>query len=237
MFIRTGVALVFAACIVSASSADDPIDPIQFFDGTFDDGDWASELVVDTTPGQDATFDAYQVPNGGSPGAYREVFHSYEGGTIIVGHLREGAVYDPAVLGEIADVSVEYNLKQDPPSGYAVRVGLMIRQDGAYYACLAGSDLVWEPTWTGYVHGNLTALNFELADENWPGNGIHPNFSGGAAPIEFGYFTFNHQSGGPLQVRWSGIDTWTVTVLPAGEPVPVRTETWGQIKEFYRSGD
>src|SRR4029079_9306362 len=105
-----------------------------FTDGTFVDADWTASKIVDTTAGQAATFAAGQVATGGNSGAYRRVAHTYDAGSIMVAHLRAGAVHDPSVDGAITSINFSYDLFHfNPPPSQAVAFGLLVLQNGTYY--------------------------------------------------------------------------------------------------------
>src|SRR6185436_3852425 len=110
-----------------------------------------------------------------------------------------------------AIASIDFSFDNMEFSNYGVGYSVLLSQNGTYYVH-GLDDAVNPPFWTHVSHTGVSA--FELWDTR--GNGTHPDFSGTAAAIRFGYYTGNvaelfHES-------LSGIDNWSVTVNSGVEP-------------------
>jgi hypothetical protein len=218
---RSTVLLGAAAIAAAAAPAGAQIG-VAFRDGTFADADWAATVISDTSAGHVGTFLAQQVGAGGNPGAYRYVRHNYCQGAFIVGHLRAGAVYDPAVQGAATTISGSYDLTHiNPPPGQGVGYGLLLRQGDTYYAVAAG-DTVTGTGWAAFVAAPTPASGFQRVTGLGP---EQPNFSATGAPMQLGYYSGNTSTSGCLQ-RESGIDNWAVVV---GRACPADTDHNGTV--------
>ncbi|MBK5294878.1 MAG: hypothetical protein JJE04_24770 [Acidobacteriia bacterium] len=181
--------------------------PLTFSDGDFSTG-WTATKILDTTSEARATFSAAPVPTGGSPGAYRLVIHTYDLGSIFVGHLRGGAVYDPRVQGAISAIDFSYDLIHlNPPPAQAVAYFLLVFQNNTYYRSPAG-DQVFNQAWTPFSRRGLTAADFVRVSGPGP---VLPVFCATSPPIQLGYISAN-TSLGPGVTRQSGIDNWSVSI-------------------------
>jgi len=192
-------------------------DPVTFSDGTFNDADWTATEICGCVEG---SFVAQQVPTGGDPGAYRQTELIFPGGisqpvgASVVAHLNDSAVYDPATQGAIT--SIDFSFDNMEFSNYGVGYSVLLSQNGTdYIAFVPGlDDAVNPPFWTHVSHTGVNA--FELWDTR--NNFTHPDFSGTAAAIRFGYYTSN--VGDLFHESLSGIDNWSVTVNSGVEPPP-----------------
>ena len=192
---------------------------VTFFDGTFDDGDWDSFKLVDTTGFAAATFAAGQVGSGGNPDAFRQVTHTFGPGNIGVRHLFTGGVYDPGASGAIASIDYSYDLIHiDPPPSQAVRYRLALAQNNSLYVNIG--DLIFTEEWASFGQTGLQPGDFSRVAGGGPSQ---PDFGADAGSFFFGYWTENTNSGGASQIsRTSGIDNWSVTV----NVVPVPAAAW-----------
>lgn len=81
-------------------------------DGTFDNADWATTKVLDTTPPSDATGTSVQVGAGGNPGQFRQTTHNWQasipGVQIWFAHIKTNFSYDPAASA-ITSLTVSYD--------------------------------------------------------------------------------------------------------------------------------
>src|SRR5262249_16246887 len=94
------------AATAGGAGAGVPVQPqatALFLDDTFDAG-WTASKLVDTSSRDEATFYPAQLLAGGNPGAYRQTTLSISEGTLIVGHIRDDFVHDPAASGAIQSV-------------------------------------------------------------------------------------------------------------------------------------
>lgn len=205
-FALAATLFLFATTVTAAS--------VDFFDGSFADGDWEATKIVDTTAGATASFSATRIPAGGNPDAYRQVTHVYDAGNIFVGHLSLGATYDPSASGAILSLGYGYDLIHiNPPVSQAVGYAIAIFQDGNWYSSNP-VDVVFPQAWTTFGASGLTAASFVRRAGTGPAT---PDFSGLGGPLTFGYLSLNSNTGGaPGLTRVSGIDNWHVelTTVP-----------------------
>lgn len=216
----TRVALAAAAGLVALAVAATiaPAAVVGFSDGTFNDTDWTTVTIQDTTPGSAATGASGQSVSDGSPAPYRHTTHSWDtthsGVSIFFAHLAPAFIYAPAVHGPVTslDYSFDYKAFSAPYVG-AVGVNLVILQDGNYYTRPSYAAVPGNP-WTHAAHTSLIASDFTL----FGGTG-NPDFSASGAPLTFGYFTGNGGSGIAAHlVATAGIDNFAVALNTVPEP-------------------
>ena len=217
------VVVALAAAVSVPARADE-----EFSDGTFNDSDWNSTKVVDSTSGT-ATFSASQVASGGNPGTLRRVTHNFEfdyaeEGAFVVVHLHQGAIHDPRTQGAITSIDYSYDLRNpQPDEDSAIRFSPLLFQDGAYYK--ATDDNAAGFSWRSYGRTGLVASRFTRIAGSGP---VRPNFSANGGPIQFGYVTSNVSEGGEgagavSESLQGDIDNWTITVATEGAPEPAFT--------------
>lgn len=203
-----------------------------FFDPTLNDGDWTATRIVDTTPGQTATFMGGQQLVGGNPGSYRQVTHTLDAGALQIAHLRDTGAspfrWIPSTQGAISSLDYSFDLTMTgytDPTGTTfggVAYHLLLFQSGNYYA--STRDIISGPApgvWQSFSHAGLTASDF--ARLNLSGGGIdassHPDFSGTGGLMAFGYQSANsHTSPNIFKGTVSGIDNYLVTFTVVPEP-------------------
>ena len=112
---------------------------ISFTDGTFNDADWTATKIQDTSSGSQSSFTVQQVSTGGNPAAYREVSQTFgfnsPGMRLRVAHLRDGALYNPALNGAITTIDFSFDLNWLNPPLVTGGVGYepLLFQDNTYY--------------------------------------------------------------------------------------------------------
>ena len=187
---------------------------VTFTDANFNNADWNATKIVDTTPGNAASFTAAQVTSGGNPGSFREVTQTYNSGAITVAHLNNPALYNPTTGGPISSVDFAYDIIRLNPSSNAPLVGYagLAFQNGSHYE--APVDTIGTATWTHFNHAGLSPSNFTRVAGAGPAT---PDFSATGTPIRFGYITFNAAAAGSGVITTdSGIDNWTVNITSSG---------------------
>lgn len=217
------VALAFSSFVLSD---DAEATTVVISDGTFAEADWDHVLLTDTTPGGGA-FTAFQAPSGGSPGSYQQGSQSFGPGTIRVGHLFSGApIYDPSVHGPIEELSLsfDFNFLEAFPefsSGNSIRAGLLLFQDGAYYAQSGlRFDLDDPAGWTSGSQIFLDASDLSLVTATGLDTNSHPDFSENGAPIVFGFHTLNGTNRATGQTTTWGFDNYNLVVVGGLVVVP-----------------
>jgi hypothetical protein len=189
----------------------------SFFDGTFANGDWTSLKVSDTSPLKNSTFLAEQRTTTGDPGEYRHIMNSWcgDGSTsqgIAVAHIYTPRNYAPAATGPIDSIDYSFSVRMAPVTDpNAIGFALVLEQDGNYYS--AGYNVATSASWTRVSNTGLTANSFGLVYGSGPSL---PNFSAGAPPIRFGYYTSNSTGGSGCLVTNGGIDNFEVVVVAVG---------------------
>jgi len=183
-----------------------------FFDGVFSHG-WSDAKLVDTTAGGLATYATNYLAAGGNPTHHREVSHSYDFGAILVGHWKSAFVWDPAVDGSITSLDYSFDLiHKNPPLGQAVAYRLLVRQSGVDY--VSGIDQIFTESWTSYGRVNQTSASFKELLSNGTLGTASPDFSASGGILTFGYISANSNPVGGISTRLSGIDNYSVTIVP-----------------------
>jgi hypothetical protein len=197
------VAVLVAALVAPTGRAQAQ----TFFDGTFG-GTWTSTKIVDTTPGQSATFTSVTQSSGGNPGDYRDTAHTFGLGAIIVAHMNSAAVVDPSLVS-VQSISFSYDLNyfDEQTVGGAVAYRLALLQAGSYYS--TGNDNIFTNAWTPFSHSGLHASDFALVAGGGPPT---PDLSNTGAPITLGFMSANSQGGSTPITKESGIDNWSVLI-------------------------
>ncbi len=207
-------------------------------DGTFADADWT---IASFSSGSGGTSTAVQVGSGGNPGSYRNVTDMLTGGgveSVVAGVSIYGPfTYTPTASGAIG--SIDYSEDAACTSGcfgQGQSTGPAVLQSGNYYT-LCGPVII---TGTGASFINhaltgLTAADFglvALTSTNTCDPSVHPNFSAGGAPIQFGFFRANGTGpGGGGYTLAAGIDNWSVTILaPSATGAPIAVPALGPLE-------
>jgi len=219
LLIRAAILLCAAALSVKAG--------VIFFDGTFNDGVWSDQEILD--PGNNAFFSAFQVAVGGNPGAFREVNHTLSTSDIGVSHLNPAFTYDPSTQGAITSIDVSYDLKEFAPLfGIEVVYSILAFQNGTYF--IAPFENLSQSSWTHFSHSGLIAANFinGFSVSRLPGSGpFTPDFSSAGGPIEFGFFSGNTPLPfDPVSSTSSGIDNLSIAIN-TGVPEPASVALLG----------
>jgi hypothetical protein len=198
------------ACLAAASFSSSAAIVV---DTEFNDTDWSSTKVIDTTAGSTATSTSTQQLSGGNPDAYRQTIHDWtvtvDGVNIEFAHVFTPTSYDPGSLGAIDALVFDMDAKVDlaeQVNGIGFR--FLVEQDGTFYASDATTILVG----TGWNDISATLSEADFVVLGGVGN---PDFSTSGSPIRFGYVTRNGGSntGRTLQ-SVGGVDNWSVSVVP-----------------------
>lgn len=216
---RLALAFALAAAVSAHARAD-----TEFTDGTFNNSDWTSSKIVDSTSGSSGAFSVDRVASGGNPGPFRRVTHTFridymEEGALVIAHLRAGALYDPGTQGAISSISYSYDLRKPRPSdSHFTRYSPLLLQNGVYYKTT--DENAAAQVWTRVAGEDLRAARFTRFAGSGP---LRPDFSANGAPIQFGYVTSNSSGGGfgeggsedSLQ---TDLDNWSITLAAAAPP-------------------
>lgn len=188
---------------------------ITVSDSTFANTDWT---LTSFSSGNGGTATAAQVLSGGNPGAYRSVTDTLNsGGTpsvVLAASIYSPFTYNPAVSGAIASV----DFSEDAACisgcfGSGQSTGPALLQGGVIYV-LGSSSVITGPgsTFLNHSLSGLTALDFgavSLTGFTFTDNTVHPNFSAGGAPIQFGFLSSNGTGpGGIGYTLTAGVDNW-----------------------------
>lgn len=215
--------IVLGSALVGAYSLLLPSDAsaVLFQDGVFQPITWTVVVILDDTP-TGAVFDVDQVQADGHPDEFRRTRHAIAGGSIILGHLMDAAIYEPNVSGTLVTLNFSFDLRFLGGSPGTSQVGyrLLLEQDGFLYyseqlgiALGPGSGL--PGAWTPFAFFGLTAASFHPLPVGSPGQ---PDFSAAGHAIRLGFLTTNTASV-PIDVL-SGIDNWTVTASTLADVLP-----------------
>jgi hypothetical protein len=193
-----------------------------FTDDTFNDADWTASIIFQD--GQTPSFTATQISSGGNPGAYRQVQHTYGGlvnnGSIVVGHLMDGATYDPSIDGAVSTIDFSFDLILfDGGDSRTVAYGGLILQNNSYYSggYTTTSTVPTTNVWESNSIEDLFASDFSLVMGAGP---AQPDFSSSGSIIQFGYFSGNSTFPATQTTTLSGIDNWSTTINPSIVPIP-----------------
>jgi hypothetical protein len=207
--IRSMACLILFVGLGGPSQAD-----VMFSDGTFDDADWSGSVLASVGG---TSFSSSQTAAGGNPNAFRQLQHTYGGnGSIFTGHLRDGAIYDPATQGAVASISLSFDLIGfDFGASNAVSYQALLFQNGFYYSS-SEFRLIQAPSdqWKGFDLSDLEAADFFRLN----GSGETPDFSATGALIQFGYSASNGTGNNQQTMTDSGIDNWSVRITSVPEP-------------------
>ncbi len=217
-----GIALTLALTLGRASSQ---ATTVLIGDGTFNPGDWTSEVRFDAGLSSAATT-IQQQASGGSPGFYRQTSYSliHRGvevyGSVYVLNAFQGQTYTPSLEGTIVSLAYAEDHTRLSASWAPSLVGAQpaLMQDGKYYV---GPGFTFGPadnSWQTHSATLLLASDFvELNGINGvPGS--HPDFGAGGGTIQFGYARANSTSSNASLSH--GIDNWSYTLntIPVPEP-------------------
>lgn len=226
---RTHAVSMLAVCLVvflfapvaSATS-------VTYYDGTFNAVDWG---LYGFTGGGGGKTMAAQIGSG--PGAYRYVGDwVYAAGpnqsSQIWGvHLDFNSIYDPLESGVIGSLDYSEDSIMTRGFGEGEATGIAVAQGGNVYISINPRLLANQGSWTHQGVAGLSELNFiylgSLSNLIWNTSGAyHPDFTGAAGELVFGFFRANSapQGGGAYDIE-GGIDNWTVRVNQVPEPLSV----------------
>ena len=215
------IALV-AAFIVGGPTAILPSAWAQTFsDDTFNDADWEifADIFIDTDLPGSGTVDAFQVGEGGNPGAFRQIQQALtaadDSATILGFHRNANAVYTPSTQGAID--TIDFSIDAITFSaGSTLAVGPALMQDGGIYFSGAANT---ERAWNTVSFSGLTVEIFSNLDL------FTPNFSETGSAITFGFVFSSTGFADLANVEFSGgVDNWSVTVTPQSTFPPPEPE-------------
>jgi hypothetical protein len=202
--------------VAEASSrlAVSPSPGVVFQDSEFANANWLV-TVISNPPNNGATHAEEQSVDGGNPGAYRRMTHTFPASQQSLGvmNLSTSAVYEPAVSGAILtiDYSEDCALFSAGNPTFQVYPALLIEQSGRRFRPRPLASFCALPSWTRIgKDASLAAADFEQLDG--PACGATeacPDFSASAPPIRLGFVRF---AGANTTPTVHGIDNWRVTI-------------------------
>ena len=205
-----------------------PLDALTVYsDSTFNPADWTTTTFQSVNAAGVVTSQGQQL-TGGDPGAYfgfSGSLSSFSGTSYLrVAHFTPNAVYNPATQGTITALSGGFTHGSFVFDNDVVfETGVIIRQNGKIYwphvnwayGLQGATGWYGSPTlYTNSPHAN--PLNWSVVGGPTSDN---PNFSAGAAPIEFGFWTGYYFWNGTANVT-NGVDNWIVNIVSTGVPEP-----------------
>lgn len=224
--------LLFAAGSVTPAYPRSLAVVTVYSDSTFASADWETLDMANLCEGGSVT--AWQVVEGGNPGAFRYVSHSISAPISSCPsvawrfHRCTGATFDAGRQGAILSLDWSCDFREIVPFGPGAKMdfGPAIRQDGQiFYVPLWGANTSWESRgMTG-----LTPFSFSpLTGTGWP------NFTVSGGPIELGFWSGNSNLiPGMIFRNEAGFDNWRVT-LHLDASITAGRGSWGQLKTLYR---
>ena len=199
---------------------------VNYFDSAFNSGDWTSSIILDTSYNRSGSQVTYQDTANGdpSPGQTSHLFWDYNGNGhsqgIVVGVLKNNAIFYPQVQGEIKTIDFSSNIKliENINGGQGISIHPLVLQDGQYFL---GPDITTTSTsWVPVVMNNLLASDFtNLMTGATPS---FPDFSATASSLQFGYTASSAGAKGDAHklVSVEGVDNVATTVFSGAAATP-----------------
>jgi hypothetical protein len=201
------------ACTASFETVTPPPPPpppppgAVLIEDSFSSGAQWNTLIVQSTGNPVDPQSAGTVANGGNPGGYRSMTHTFsQGGEIWVDHLYAGSTYNPSQQGAITsiDFSADRIILSAPFSGAGVADWFVVVQSTQVFTRAASPNVFSNTAWLNTSQPGLVAADFQPA----PG----PNFSATGGPLQFGYRRANTNSSTTGYLISHGIDNWRVVI-------------------------
>lgn len=187
------------------------------------DAEWSSQIIVDTTPGQNGVQSAAQQIVEGNPQHYRKETHTWGQGLIRVAHVSSSMSITPGACGGIATIDYSYDLESFSPG--TTRYGLLLVQSGNYFMHNA-DDISGHAPWTSFTHTGLTASSFLQVHPDGALGPEYPDFSSGT--IQIGYHVSNSTDAASLTIS-TGLDNLCVTPYPQRPSLTVQVTGPGTV--------
>jgi hypothetical protein len=192
-------------------------------DGTFNAGDWTSEVRFDAGLSSAATT-IQQQSSGGSPGFYRLTSYSltHSGqqtyGTVYVLNAFQGLTYTPSLEGAITSLGYAEDHTRLSASWSPSLVGAQpaLVQDGKYYVGPGFNFGPADNSWQTHSATLLLASDFMELSGTTAIPGSYPDFGASGGTIAFGYARANSTSFSASLSH--GIDDWRYTLTTVPEP-------------------
>ena len=199
-----------------ALAASPTMASVTFFDGAFNDADWALTTITNAN-GAGGTVQGSQVVSGGHGGSYRLVRNTMVVSgqfAVVTGvHMSNQSYYDPSTQGGFASINYSEDSKNFLP---LMGTGLAILQGGNFYVLRDPGLLYTLYDWGTNVRNGIVASDMHRLDAN--GNlyaGDNPNFSASGSQMQFGFWRGNGSgttSSGTFNYE-TGIDNWSVSLV------------------------
>jgi hypothetical protein len=207
---------------------------VTLTDSTFTDSNWSATACWDTAGSQ--SFQAYQNPTGGNPGAYRFISETTNGGAENVAQLYTGATYNPQTQGLVSEINWSFDAKLiNPPGNAGLGAWFVIEQgvDSNGHPVIFQSNAIQtglgttEPGYSKITSSNWTTFHEELLSASYftsdqsvnPGAPLNPDFSSAGGVMSFGFETSSAPGSVSDLTYTAGLDNWSVDIVPLAEPV------------------
>ncbi len=189
---------------------------VVYQDGEFQVSDWAVTASADP-PVNGPTHTESQATAGGNPGAFRMIAYEVPHGpsSIRVFHTALSSTYDPQTQGAIYTIDFAQDCNRLSTSTLSeTYASPMFEQGGRQFAPQLAGDWFCNPSWSTPRVSSLRAEDFSLiAGPSCAAGEACPDFSPGAVPIRFGFFSgVNLPPEAPAGSIAQGVDNWKVTV-------------------------
>jgi len=214
---RTWAGLTLLAWTLACGDAPAAVTLIE---ETFPDSDWASAIILDSTPGSNAVSSSMQIGSGGSSGEFRQTDMTVTGpGGVVITHFSPLLVYDPST-GAVARIqlTVDGRFLGGSAGTSVIGIRILIEQSGTLYSTTGTIGLaVAEGPGNGQPGPWMRFNNLDaLSDSDWVVVGGGPamlDYSTNGGPIKLGYLTTTSEAfGNPLSVT-CGVDRVAYTII------------------------
>ncbi|MEM7391920.1 MAG: PEP-CTERM sorting domain-containing protein [Verrucomicrobiota bacterium] len=203
------------------STLSAPAGLFVFSDAVMSSNRWSAQLIEQTGP--PPSFAVEDRNSGGNPDTYRHILENYGGpGTIITGHLLDGATFDPAAGGALSNLTFSMDLQVfSLNDSEGIRYAGLVFQNDSYYM---NFDIIGDSQyvtnigfWQGRTYTNLVATDFSRIFGSGP---LRPDFSAAGDLIQFGYYVANGTFIHAPTFSESGIDNFSVSFEADAIPEP-----------------
>lgn len=219
LLISLAMSVFIVTCISTAHA-------LSIQDGNF--GSWVSfsfitdDPLVAGAPPNISSGNTINVASGGNPGAFLQATHSITyGDRIWTGGIKTDFFYDPVIYGAIDSLAINADLLHSPGGSSAWQ--LVIEQGEHQYYSFPRGVFYQNNLWSAVTLSDLVATNFDTnPSAGYDGvlaDGIHPDFSSTALPLQFGFMFGNRLTGPGQLTNTLGLDNFSLNINTAA-PIP-----------------
>jgi hypothetical protein len=210
--------LLLVALVASPADAS-----VILSDAVFDESDWTSLELIDTSTSDSFVITAGQRLSGGNPDEYWRVLHTLNeagppGVKIRSGHVFQPGSYEPSTQGAVAGVQFDFEgFSLVGNTAGAMGYGALIEQDGMFFVSGFGQTLDGAG-FEAFGGSVLSATDFaKVVGGTSVDTTMNPDFSASGGVMKFGFFASNGTFGTP-SLNEGGIDNWRVEITQVPAP-------------------